>query len=64
MNLTKWFSKNYSIQNLKKSKGALAIMLVIIPVITLFCLYNYDNSIFETPYEVAPLIVANIVGML
>lgn len=63
MNLTKWFSKNYSIQNLKKSKGALAIMLVIIPVITLFCLYNYDNSIFETPYEVAPLIVANIVGM-
>ncbi len=63
MNLTKLFSKNYAIQNLKKSKGVLSIMLVIIPIITLFCLYSYDNSAYETPYELAPLIIANIVGI-
>lgn len=63
MNLTKWFSKNYSIQNLKKSKGVLAIMLIIIPILTLFCLYNYDNSKFEVPYQLPALIVPNIIGM-
>ena len=36
MSLTKLFNKNYCIQNLKKSKGALATFLVLLPIFTAF----------------------------
>ena len=62
MSSNKLFNKNYAIQNLKKSKGILIIMLIIIPIITLFCLYNQDNSRYAEPCEMAILIIANLIG--
>ena len=50
MNLIKFFKKNYALQNIKKSKGILAIMLIAIPVITLFCLHSVDSSGYGDPY--------------
>lgn len=62
MSLTKLFSKNYAVQNMKKSKGILAIMLIAIPLITLFFLYNYDHS-GSSPYNMGVLVGANYIGM-
>lgn len=63
MNLIKLFNKNYAIQNMKKSKGILAIMFIIIPIVTLFALYNYDNESYNQPYNIYVLANINIVGM-
>ena len=62
MSLTKLFSGKYAFQNIKKSRGILAIMLIAMPIITLFFLYNYDNSL-STPYNMNVLIGANLIGM-
>ena len=64
MNLIKFFKKNYAFQNLKKSKGILAIMLLVIPVITLFCLYAQDSSNYSEPYEIFVAVGANFFGMI
>lgn len=65
MSLTKLFNGKYAFQNIKKSKGTLAIMLIIIPIITLFFLYNYDStaSYGNSPYNITVLIGANLIGM-
>lgn len=63
MSLTKLFSKNYAIQNMKKSKGILSIMLIAISLITFFCLYSYDNSDGVIPFNMEILIIANYIGM-
>ncbi len=62
MSLNKLFSGKYAFQNMKKSRGILAIMLIAMPIITLFFLYNYDNN-FSTPYNMNVLIGANLVAM-
>ena len=64
MNLIKFFKKNYALQNMKKSKGILAIMLIVIPVITMFCLYAYDSSRYVNPYEIFVAGGANFFGMI
>lgn len=64
MNLIKFFKKNYALQNMKKSKGILAIMLIVIPVITIFCLYAHDSSRYVNPYEIFVAGGANFFGMI
>ena len=64
MNLIKFFKKNYALQNMKKSKGILAIMLIVIPVITTFCLYAHDSSRYVNPYEIFVAGGANFFGMI
>ena len=64
MNLIKFFKKNYALQNMKKSKGILAIMLIVIPVITMFCLYAHDSSRYVNPYEIFVAGGANFFGMI
>ena len=45
MNLNKLFSKNYAIQNIKKSKGILAIMFIIIPFWNFVkCFWGYNSK--------------------
>ena len=64
MNLNKLFNKNYAIQNIKKSKGILAIMFIIIPVISLFILYGYrTENTFRLPVEMGIIALPNILGM-
>lgn len=64
MNLIKFFKKNYALQNIKKSKGILAIMLIVIPVITLFCLHSVDSSGYGDPYAVSVAMGANFCGLI
>ena len=64
MNLIKFFKKNYAFQNIKKSKGILAIMLIVIPVITLFCLHSVDSSGYGDPYVVSVAMGANFCGLI
>lgn len=63
MSLTKLFNKNYAIQNIKKSKGILIIMMLIIPVISLFIMYNLKSGYYNVPFEVGVLAFPNIIGM-
>ena len=63
MSLTKLFNKNYAIQNIKKSKGILIIMMLVIPVISLFIMYNLKSGYYNVPFEVGALASPNIIGM-
>ena len=66
MNLSKLFNKNYAIQNVKKSKGILAIMLIIIPVITMFIMYNMridGDSSYSGAFDISVVAIPNIIGM-
>ncbi len=48
MNSTKLFNKDYFIQNLKKSKGLIIFMTILIPIFTtimLFALSSQDSVI-------------------
>ena len=54
MNLINLFNFNYLKQNLKKSKGALAVFIGIIPIINILSLFmmndnNYSNEIITLP---------------
>ncbi len=64
MNLIKFFKKNYALQNMKKSKGILLIMLIVIPVITTFSLYTQDTNTYTRPYEIFVASGANFFGMI
>ena len=63
MNLIKCFKKKYAIQNIKKSKGILAILLLVVPIITLFSVYVQDQSIYSEPYHIFVAGGANFFGM-
>ncbi len=43
MNSIKWFNKNYLFQNLKKSKGLLAVFLIIVPLLSVLSLILLSN---------------------
>lgn len=64
MNLINLFNFNYLKQNLKKSKGALAIFVGIIPIINILSLFmmndnNYSNEIITLP----GISVINFIGV-
>lgn len=63
MNLMKLFNSKYANQNTKKSKGILAIMFIVIPIITMAILYNYDNTAYKSPFYIPVLMTANFIGM-
>lgn len=64
MNLIKCFKKRYAIQNLKKSKGILAILLLVLPIVTLFSVYVQDQSRYADPYNIFVAAGANFFGMI
>ena len=54
MNLINLFNFNYLKQNLKKSKGALAVFIGIIPIINILILFmlndnNHSNEVITLP---------------
>ena len=64
MNLIKCFKQRYAIQNLKKSKGILAILLLVLPIVTLFSVYVHDQSRYADPYNMFVAAGANFFGMI
>lgn len=63
MNLGKLFNFKYLKQNLKKSKGILTILILIIPVITTLILIGTNSNTYLNIIEPLSLSIANIVGM-
>ena len=63
MNLTKWFNGKYLWQNLKKSKGILAVLILIIPVITTLIIISENASPYDFYIEEYTLSSVNLVGM-
>jgi hypothetical protein len=63
MNLTKLFNFQYLKQNLKKSKGLLTLLVLIVPVLTTLMLIAMNNSIYEYVIEEEALSIINIIGM-
>jgi len=63
MNLIKLFNGKYLLQNLKKSKGLLTVLVLIIPVLTTLMLVSYNTSSYTVFIEEGNLSIINIVGM-
>jgi hypothetical protein len=63
MNLTKLFNFQYLKQNLKKSKGLLTLLVLIVPVLTTLMLVAMNSSIYEYVVEEGSLSLINILGM-
>lgn len=63
MNLTKWFNGKYLLQNLKKSKGILTLLVLIIPIITTLIIISMNTSTFELVLDEITLSYANLIGM-
>lgn len=64
MNLTKLFNFKYFKENLKKSKGIVALLLIIVPIFTTLCtvlIVNSGNEIHIPSKE--ELMIVNIMGM-
>lgn len=64
MNLTKLFNKDYAIQNIKKSKGMLILMLLIVPIVTLFSIYISDKYYYGNPITIVPYTWPAVIGMV
>ncbi len=63
MSLIKWFNGKYLLQNLKKSKGLLTLLVLIIPIITTLIIVSINASIFEVVVDEITLSYANLIGM-
>lgn len=63
MNLTKYFNFKYLLQNLKKSKGILTVLVLIIPVLTTLILISRNTNIYNTIIFEFELASINILGM-
>lgn len=64
MNLTKLFNFKYFMQNLKKSKGLVALLIIVVPIFTTLCtvlVVNTGTEIHVPSKE--ELIIVNIIGM-
>jgi len=64
MNLTKLFNKNYLLENMKKSKGALILFLILVPImsgIMLMSLNSDSNTLHVLDH--AQMSAINIMGM-
>lgn len=63
MNLTKLFNGKYLMQNLKKSKGIIALLVLIIPVLTTLVIISQNSSTYECAIEESVLLSVNLIGM-
>lgn len=63
MNLIKLFNFKYLKQNLKKSKGLLTLMILVIPVLTTLMLISLNNSRYDCAIEEIELLMINLFGM-
>lgn len=63
MNLGKLFNFKYLMQNIKKSKGLLTVLVLIIPVITTLVLIGNNSSEYASATSEYMVTVANILGM-
>lgn len=63
MNLTKLFNGKYLKQNLKKSKGLLTLLVLIVPVLTTLVIISQNSSKYECIMEEGVLASINIIGM-
>lgn len=63
MNLTKLFNGKYLKQNLKKSKGLLTLLVLIVPVLTTLVIITQNSSKYECVMEEGVLASVNIIGM-
>lgn len=64
MNLTKLFNFKYFMQNLKKSKGLVALLIIVVPIFTTLAtvlIVNNGNEIHIPSKE--ELMIVNIIGM-
>lgn len=63
MNLTKLFNFKYLKQNLKKSKGILTLIALVIPIITALVLIAYNSESYVSALSDVELALINIIGM-
>lgn len=63
MNLTKWFNGKFLLQNLKKSKGILAVLILIIPILTSLIIISENASIYDFYIDEYTLSAVNLIGM-
>lgn len=63
MNLGKLFNYKYLKQNIKKSKGLLTLLVLIIPVITSLILIGINSSDYATAIFPLVTVMANLFGM-
>lgn len=63
MNLIKLFNFKYLKQNLKKSRGLLTLMILVIPVLTTLMLISLNNSRYDCAIEEVELSIINLFGM-
>ena len=63
MNLIKLFNFKYLKQNLKKSRGLLTLMILVIPVLTTLMLISLNNSTYDCVVEEMELSIINMFGM-
>lgn len=63
MNLTKLFNGKYLKQNLKKSRGLLTLLVLIIPVLTTLVIISQNTSKFDCAMEEGVLASINMIGM-
>lgn len=63
MNLTKWFNGKFLIQNLKKSKGLLILLILVLPILTTLQLIAQNSEQYVTVIESNNLAIINIFGM-
>lgn len=64
MNLTKYFNSNYLKENIKKSKGVLLLLILVVPfftILTLALMYNNKNNI--ELLNMKNIIFVNLIGM-
>ena len=61
MNLTKLFNGKYLKQNLKKSKGLLTLLVLIVPVLTTLVIISQNSSKYECVMEEGVLATVNII---
>ncbi len=64
MNLTKLFNFNFFKENIKKSKGFVCLLLLVVPIFTLLViLLGINNTDMITVIDKSELIIVNIIGM-
>ena len=63
MNLGKLFNFKYLKQNIKKSKGLITFLILIIPIITSLILIGSNSSEYVSPTYQTTITIANILGM-
>ena len=63
MSITKFFNRKYAMQNIKKSKAILGLIIIAVPIITLFAMYFFDVDRYSNPFDLTSLFIINYFGM-